>query len=148
MREQLIQALGLPAEATDEQILAAVGDMQQRLKDVEQAQLETQVENDLKEHEGRIIDRKAMKDALLKDRAGTLAILKAVKPVEAKPATTPVTLNGGKAKDPVSKNGGSDADRSSERVAFVEKVNKEYACRNRAQAWRKAASLKPELFND
>jgi phage I-like protein len=97
MREQLIQALGLSAEATDEQIVAAVGDMQKRLKDVEQAQAEAQVENDLKELGDRVENREAVKTALLKDRAGTLLVLNAMK--KPQPATAPA-----KGKEPVALN--------------------------------------------
>ena len=86
MREQIIQALGLPAEATDEEILAAVAGLSERLKqleasaaEAEQARLAAAVENDLKEHAAKIENRDAVKAALLSNRAGTLAVLAAVK---------------------------------------------------------------------
>lgn len=151
MRDKLIAVLGLPAEAADEQIIAAIEDMAKRLSDAEQAQLDAQVEADLDEHAPIIANRVAVKAALIKDRPGTLAVLNAISksaPPTAKnmPATsaTSAAKNTSGAKVPQV----AARDRSAERLKFVSQVQKDYSCRNRQQAWSKAVEINPELFND
>jgi phage I-like protein len=140
MREQLIQALGLPPEATDEDVLKAVVGLQQRLNEIEQAQAEALVENDLKELGDRVVNRDVVKQALLKDRAGTLAVLNAIKKPEAKPA---IVLNAQQAKTPVVE--ASGADRAKEQERAVEKYRVENKC-SRKEAWAAVRRERPELF--
>jgi phage I-like protein len=141
MREQLIKALGLPPEATDEQIVQAVSGMQERLSKIEQDQLEAQVENDLKQFGDRVADPAAIKEALLKNRAGTLAVLKAMKPPEAARA-----MNADNTRTPeqaLNQDGGLSAAQKK----FVAEVKNRDRC-DFAKAWDVARREKPELFKE
>jgi hypothetical protein len=85
MLEKLIKELGLPPGTTEEDALKALTAMKTKLDDMDKQALAAQVENDLQTFGGRVQNREALKTALLKDRAGTLAVLQLTKP-EAPPA--------------------------------------------------------------
>lgn len=165
-KAELLAMLGLNADATDEQISAAVA--AKKAKDAETATkadeceamtnrataaeaevaafktaaLTTQVEADLQKHAGKIVNREQWKKALLANRAGALELL------EALPEPTQRVLNRRDAKTPESLDGESRlANRREEQNAAVSEVFTKHACTSRAQAWEIAASKNPELFS-
>jgi phage I-like protein len=138
MREQMIQALGLPPETTDEQLVAAVGDMKKRLDEINAREQEAQVENDLKTYGDRVQDPKVLKDALAKNRDAILPVLKVLKP--AAPAQA---LNTAKTKTPAE--GPTAANRAKEQERAVEDYRVKNKC-SRREAWAAMRREKPELF--
>lgn len=93
MDAALITALGLKPEATTEEAVSAIAALKNRASTAEskvetlaKAQLEAQVEQDLKDYEAVIANRDETKKALLANREGTLAVLRAVKAPANKPA--------------------------------------------------------------
>lgn len=161
-KSELLALLGLPADATDEQIAAAkavkAGELENACKDrdamknraetaetkvkaFEQERLEAEVEKDLDEHQAVIANRAEVKAQLLTNREGTLKTLRAIKPPAAPEAPKALRNRDGgvpPAELEVEKRG-------SERAAFIEELR----LKNRlshAQAHALAASLKPELF--
>lgn len=140
MREQLIQALGLPPEATDEDIVSAVGGLNQRLKDIENAQQEAVVEDDLKKLGDKVCNREVVKAALLKNRQGTLELIGAIK---APAVSAAVVMNTASAKTPATPIKGSDLGREQERA--VEAYRVENKCSHQ-EAWNAVRRARPELF--
>ena len=162
-KTELLAMLGLPADATDEQIAAAKAakaselenacrdrdamknraeTAEDKVKAFELKTLETEVEKDLDEHQAVIANRGEVKAQLMTNREGTLKTLRALKKPEA-PAEAPRALKNREGHAPAPE---TDADkRSVERAAYIEELR----LKNRlshAQAHDLAASLKPELF--
>ena len=89
MKEALAKLLGLAADAPDDAYVAGVKALQNRaaaadkaeekVKELEAAQLEAQVEADLAEFAGVIENREEAKAQLLANRESGLALLKALK---------------------------------------------------------------------
>lgn len=140
MREQMIQALGLPPETTDEQLVAAVGDMKKRLDEINARQQEAQVENDLKTYGDRVQDPKVLKDALAKNRDAILPVLKVLKP--AAPAQA---LNANRTKTP--EVGPTIANRAKTQDAAVREHMRVHNC-DYAIAQRAVAAEMPDLFRE
>ena len=168
-KAELLAMLGLNADATDEQISAAVA--AKKAKDAEtstveadrdamknraeaaeakvvqfeRAALESQVEADLTKHAGKIANRDQWKKALIANRAGALELL------EALPEPAQRVLNRRDAKTPADTGADSDATRLANRRkdqdAAVSETLKKHSCTTRAQAWEIAASTNPELFS-
>lgn len=166
-KAELLALLGLPAEATDEQIStaaaakkgelangAAVAQERDQLKnraeaaeaklaEHERRALEAQVEADLEKFADRIANREQWKQALLANREQALQLL------EATPPATQRLLNRREARTP---DGAAAADaqalanRRREQDEVVGQVQKEFNCATRAQAWEIARNRKPELF--
>lgn len=159
-KAELLAMLGLPAEATDEQIAAAKAARQSeienackasdtmknraeaaeaKVKDFEQKALETQVEKDLDTHAPVIGNRADVKAQLLANREGTLKVLTAIKPAPA--AEAPAALkNRGTPPVPSKERGAMDAQK-----AFVEEVRIKNRC-TYSQAFDLARQQKPDLF--
>ena len=168
-KAELLAMLGLNADATDEQISAAVA--AKKAKDAEtstveadrdamknraeaaeakvvkfeSAALESQVEADLTKHAGKIANRDQWKKALIANRAGALELL------EALPEPAQRVLNRRDAKTPADTGADSDAtrlaNRRSEQIAFVNRVADE--CRlSITAAWPVAAQRNPDLFKE
>jgi len=138
MREMLIQALGLPPEATDDDVVKAVGDMKAKLDEMTKAEMEAAVENDLREHADRIENREAVKQALMTDRPGTLKVLNALR----KPAPA-AALNRGGARTPQEK----AVVGTSAQMAAVQAIRNRDKC-GFEQAWNTARVEQPSLFID
>jgi len=164
-KAELLAMLGLPAEATDEQITAAKAAkaceianackekdaMQNRavtaetkLLDYEKAALIVQVDKDLDEHKDVIANREEVKAQLLVNREGTLKIIKSMR----KPEAMPTALHNRDGKTPTAEQIADDKRLNAERGAFVAEVKLKNRCTTNAQAWQLAATLKPELFKN
>lgn len=129
MREQLIQALGLPPEATDEDVVAAVAGMKTKLDEMDKQTLAAQVENDLKTYGPRVQNREALRAALLKDRPGTLAVLQMTK--EAAPAAKALNTTGAKTPS-VSSTPGADRARGAKIANRAKELRNSGATRQQA----------------
>lgn len=161
-KAELLALLGLPAEATDQQIADAKAAkacemenackekdaMQNRavtaetkLLDYEKAALIVQVDKDLDEHKDVIANREEVKAQLLVNREGTLKIIKSMR----KPEAMPAALHNRDGKTPTAEQIADEKKLAAERGAFIAEVKLKNRCSN-AQAWQLAATLKPELF--
>jgi hypothetical protein len=109
------------------------------LEAVEKARAEAQAENDLKEHAPKIVNRDAVKAALLKDRAGTLAVLAAV----AAP-TPPKAFNRADGKSP---NAPAAKNRAAEQAAAVNDHRAKCKC-SFEEAWASVRAAQPDLFKE
>lgn len=162
-KAELLKFLGLPAEATDEQISAALSqkacDMENackesdamknrvttaetKLADFERAALIALVEKDLDEHKDVIENREEVKAQLLVNREGSIKLLKSLR----KPVQTTTALKNRDGKNPDGQTGDDAAKRISDRETFVAEIKLKNRCKTNAQAWQLAATLKPELF--
>lgn len=137
--KQLIQALGLPPEATEDDILKAIGDIQQRLAQLEAEKAEAQAEEDLKALGDRVENRAALKEALLRDREGTLKIINALKAPKA------IALNARAVKTPEIDIAKSVSDLAQEQERAVEEYRIKNKC-SRKEAWNAVRRARPELF--
>ena len=156
-KAELLALLGLPAEATDEQISAACAakktkdtEVQNRATAAESkvAQFETaalvaQVEADLATHGAKIANRDQWKAALMANRAETIKLL------EALPEPSQKLLNRRDAKQPTT-GAGADAttlaNRRKEQDIKINEAQRDFRCTSRAQAYTLAAARNPELF--
>ena len=155
-KAELLALLGLPAEATDEQISAACAakttkdtEVQNRataaegkVVQFETAALVAQVEADLATHGAKIANRDQWKAALMANRAETIKLL------EALPEPSQKLLNRREAKQPTTPGVGETtlANRRQMQDEAVTKVMNETGCNTRAAAYHIAASRNPELF--
>jgi phage I-like protein len=162
-KSELLAMLGLPADATDEQITAAKAAKaselenafkehaamtnraiaaEKQVKVFETEKLEAEVEKDLDAHQTVIANRAEVKAQLMINREGTLKTLRALKKPEA-PAEAPKALKNRDGHVPPTET--EAAQRTQERGAYIEELR----VKNRlshAKAHELAASLKPELF--
>ena len=139
-KAMLIQLLGLDAEATDDAINqafaakgttanadparadgadpAAIQAENEQLKKDNDAMREELAESDLDKHKGVITNRDTVKKALLADRAGTLDLLKGIKPSTPEaPAVPPTVYNRNTAKAPAAPVSEEEIDAASEKRA-------------------------------
>lgn len=162
-KAKLIAMLGLPAEATDEQIAAAIEKMsapppapdaaanralvaerdalKNRVSELEQAALAVQVDADLEQYKDVIANRDDAKKALLANRENGLAMLKALRPADA------ALHNRADAKPPAGSPAGSD----DQKVIMNRQREAVAAIRNRDRcsfdaAFARAQEEKPDLF--
>lgn len=157
-KASLLALLGLPPEATDEDIGKgcegmkstienACGAMQEKeqLKNRvaeletwktgrERLELEAAVEGDLQEFADRIVNRDAVKELLLANRADARKMLAALKPL---PGSTEPLRNAANAKPPAPTDEQKLANR---REQVVTETFKNRRCRTRAEAWELAAA--------
>ncbi len=96
--DKIAQALGLPADATEADITAAIGALNQRLTELENATLKSEAEQVANAHAGQIANREAFIAGYVKNKAATLELLAALKPA----AAAPVVPNRAEAKTPAS----------------------------------------------
>lgn len=82
MKEQLITALGLAPEATDEEILAAVQALVQRVEEADAAALNAEAEAIADENKDLIANREAFKQLYVTNRDAAKALLATLKPIE------------------------------------------------------------------
>jgi phage I-like protein len=164
-KAELLAVLGLPADATDEQIAAAKAAkaceldnackekdaMQNRavtaetkLQDFERGALIIQVEKDLDDHKDVIANREEVKAQLMVNREGTLKLIKSMR----KPEALPQALHNRDGKTPTAEQIADANKLNAEREAFVKEVKLKNRCSTNAQAWQLAATLKPELFKN
>lgn len=85
MKEQLIAALGLAPEATDDDVVAAVAALKQRCDEQEAAALNEEAEQVAEENKDRIANKAAFKALYVKNREAAKAMLACLAPA-AKPA--------------------------------------------------------------
>ena len=85
MKEQLIAALGLAPEATDDDVVAAVAALKQRCDEQEAAALNAEAEQVAEENKDRIANKAAFKALYVKNREAAKAMLACLAPA-AKPA--------------------------------------------------------------
>ena len=162
----LLAMLGLPAEATDEQISAGCADMKTAMENAcsektaltnratvaEEAlalanrrELDRVIEIDLEEFKDAIANREEIKGQLLANREGTRKVLASLKPVKAEGeplrtrAQTPPPLGG--ATPEVS-------DKSRRRGALINRMRAEKGLQDYEQARAAAVQADPELFKD
>ena len=156
-KAMLIQALGLPPEATDEQIQAAQAEktaameaMKNRaetaegqVKEYQKKELEAEVEKDLEAHKGVIKNRAEVKAQLMANREGSLKLLGAIAPASepAKPASP--MMNRKDAKTPMSI--AQDVNQEAMRNRAVSDYRKTHKCGFK-DAWNGAREEHPELF--
>lgn len=164
-KAELLALLGLPAEATDEQITAAKAakacemenackerdamknraeTAETKVKDLENAALSAQVEKDLDEYKDVIENRAEVKAQLMANREGTLKLIKSLRKPAA--AVAPAALRNRGTATPAPEADAEAAKKHDEQRKFVEEVKLQNRCRTNAQAWQLAATLKPELF--
>lgn len=164
-KAELLALLGLPAEATDQQIADAKAakacEMQNacnekdamknravtaetKLLDYEKAALIVQVDKDLDEHKDVIANREEVKAQLLVNREGTLKIIKSMR----KPEVMPAALRNRDGGAPTAEQLAKAAELATERDLFIKEVKLKNRCSTNAQAWQLAATLKPELFKN
>jgi phage I-like protein len=147
MKDKLITALGLAADAADSAVVEAVTTLKNRAASLETANadlkknsrelLEAQVETDLAQYADRIANKEAMRKVLLNDRKSGLEMLQALKPVE-KPALH------NRAGKPTP---GSSVAKT--KPQQIEEAVRSKMLANRcgyAQAWAAVQTEKPELF--
>jgi len=161
-KSELLAMLGLPADATDEQITAAkaakTGELENacrerdamknraataegKIKEFETKALEAQVEKDLDEHKDVISNRDEVKGQLMTNRDGTLKTLRALKRPVAAPAPAALRNRDGQVPpaDP------DAAQRLENRASYIEELRTTKGL-SHSQAHSLAATLKPELF--
>lgn len=97
MKEQLIAALGLAPEATDDDIVAAVAALKQRCEEQDAAALNAEAEQVVEENKDRIANKAAFKALYVKNREAAKAMLACLAPA-AKPA--PAVCNRAEARIP------------------------------------------------
>lgn len=85
MKEQLIAALGLAPEATDDDVVAAVAALKQRCDEQEAAALNAEAEQVAEENKDRIANKAAFRALYIKNREAAKAMLACLAPA-AKPA--------------------------------------------------------------
>ena len=85
MKEQLIAALGLAPEATDDDVVAAVAALKQRYDEQEAAALNAEAEQVAEENKERICNKEAFKALYVKNREAAKAMIACLAPA-AKPA--------------------------------------------------------------
>ena len=162
-KAELLALLGLPAEATDEQIAAAKAqkacDMENACKErdamknraetaegkiivFEKAALSAQVEKDLDEHKDVIENREEIKAQLMANRDGSIKILKSLR----KPAAAATALRNREGQAPTGQEAIDSAKRTSDQEKYVKEVKIQNRCKTNAEAWQLAATLNPELF--
>jgi len=165
-KAELLAVLELLAEATDEEIAAALAVRKQcadelenarkerdalknraetaegRLAQLDQAAREKQADADLETHAAVIKNRDEVRLQLLANREGTLKLLASLQP----PTGSQEPLrNRRETADPESPEQKLE-NRRQEREAFVAETKKECRCATVAQAWDIARNRKPELF--
>lgn len=91
----IAEKLGLPAEATEEQILGVIGDMQSELDKLRNKAQEAEAEEILNRHAKRIPagQRENWKKQLIANRADTEALLAGLPEAQAATATAPATIH-------------------------------------------------------
>lgn len=80
MKEQLIAALGLAPEATDEEVVSAVAALKQRCDEQEAAALNAEAEQVAEENKERICNKEAFKALYVQNRESAKAFLACTKP--------------------------------------------------------------------
>ena len=157
-KAELLALLGLPPEATDEQITAArecrKGEMENACKErdamknraeaaegklagIEAKALENQVEADLVKYADRIANREQWKKSLMANRADALACLEAITP----PAQKVLNRKG------TPQQAVAVANRAKEQDLTVRAIMNREKC-SFETAWDKARAEKPELFKE
>lgn len=80
MKEQLIAALGLAPEATDEEVVSAVAALRQRCDEQEAAALNAEAEQVAEENKDRICNKEAFKALYVRNKEDAMAFLACTKP--------------------------------------------------------------------
>lgn len=174
-KAQLLALLGLPAEASDEQITAAVESktkterdaaadretLQNRATAAEakaseletwkqgrlRADLEIQVETDLETHKDVVENRDEVKAQLLVNRDGTLKVLTALrKPAAGNPPPPALRNNAAKAPDGLTDDAQKLRNRRADQDRVISETQKKFGCASRAAAIERAQAEHPELF--
>ena len=171
-KAKLLAMLGLPAEATDEQISAACAGKKTEMENAcsekdalknraeaaeaqvqafKRKELEAQVDADLTEFADRIANRDEVKAQLLANREGTRKILTALKPMPAPAAPAKESdkplLNRKDAQQPdLAAAQKADADRRALRNRAIAEYRAEHPGCTHAQAAAAVIEEKPELF--
>jgi phage I-like protein len=174
-KAELLAMLGLPAEATDEQIAAGCAarktEMENRAAEREQLQnraeaaeakaneldtwktgrlradLEVQVEQDLETHKDVIANRDEVKAQLLANRDGTLKVLVSLrKPAPAQEPPPALRNRATKAPDGLTDEDRALRNRRAEQDRVIEEARTKYRCPTRAAAIERAQAEHPELF--
>ncbi len=96
MKEQLIAALGLAPEATDDDVVAAVAALKQRCDEQEAAALNAEAEQVAEDNKDRIANKAAFKAFYVKNRAAAKDMLACLAP-----AAQPAVCNKAEARAPV-----------------------------------------------
>jgi phage I-like protein len=165
-KKMLCDLLGLPADATDQQIQNACTELQAKIKNrveaetqltaltterdgllakvsaFETAELNRQVDADLETYKDRITNRDDVKAALLANREGTLKVLAALKVAPAAPVQKLLNRTDGKSPAPATQ---VETDRLDEQLKLVEEIKLKNRC-SYTEAYNQAMTTKPELF--
>lgn len=168
-KTELLALLGLPAEATDEQIAAGCSAKKTELENAcamqEQAAqlenrakaaeakvaehdrlaLEAQVEADLEQHKAVIVNRDEVRKQLLANRVGTLSLLAAMKRPE---GLDEPLRNRQDAKPPEPVLVLANADKARRRGELINKVQRDRNLPTFESAREAAMKIEPELFKD
>lgn len=153
MNASLLQELQLPSGAVESEVLAAVQELKNRVTAANAATqqlLEAQVENDLHQHQANFQPeaRPQWKEALLQNRAGTLALLRSIRAAAA-PAPVHAPLHhrvGACTPAPILASQAAIGEGLAERQkAAVAAYQNRSAC-SFEQAWKAVKLVQPELF--
>jgi len=148
---KIIETLGLPAEATEEQIVSAIGSILNRAKRADELETETEVEAILNRNEKRIPEgqRDAWKSELIKNREGAEKLIltlpeRTESDHEQKPAIT--NRSTATVPDVTRCNGEADDATAAKQKAEAMRIQNRDQC-SFVRAWDMAKIEKPELFN-
>ncbi len=158
-KTMLLEHLGLPAEATDEDIASAAEVLKAKAAEAEAektradeaetklAGLEADGEMDKLEDEGYpIASRETLRERLVADRAGTLTAIRALRiaTAAAKPGADEPLRSRAEARTPAAD--ASSPDMATQRAAIVHKIIVRDGLASRAQATARAQHEHPELW--
>ena len=140
----IAEKLGLPAEATEEQILAKIGEMQSKLDEAKTKEMDAEAEVILNRNAGRIPEGKRddWKKAILANRADAEVLLAGL-PERAAPQAPERIHNRATAKTPETVGDGNDSSKA--QADLVAGIRNRERC-TFERAWEIAKAEKPEMF--
>ena len=100
MKEQLIAALGLAPEATDEEVVSAVAALRQRCDEQEAAALNAEAEQVAEENKDRICNKEAFKALYVRNKEDAMAFLACVAAPKAPAPAAKTVCNKAEARNP------------------------------------------------
>jgi phage I-like protein len=145
--KSIAEKLGLPAEATEDDILAAIGTLMERADEAASMKADTEAEEILNRHASRIPEgqREQWKGELLKNREGVEKLLSTLPEAQAE-GTRPAITNRETAVVPDASRATGADDREAQREAATQRIKNRDRIKY-VEARVLAAREHPELFN-
>jgi phage I-like protein len=146
--KSIAEKLGLPAEATEDDILAAIGTLMERADEAAAMKADTEAEEILNRHASRIPEgqREQWKGELLKNREGVEKLLSTLPEAKAEEGTRPAITNRETAAVPDASRATGADDREAQREAATQRIKNRDRIKY-VEARTLAAREHPELFN-